>query len=123
MPQTVCLQPGHGANASEISRMLHPSSLIRYKWMKTWQREGVKEMLLVKKYFWVVRRGSPATDAFIMCHEYFPNKVLYAIKMMVHIKEEGPEEDLFDLERPSLDSYIASAVVPPEEGVERFREK
>ena len=77
MPQTVCLQPGHGANASEISRMLHPSSLIRYKWMKTWKREGVKKMLLVKKYFWVVRRGSPATDAFIMCHEYFPNKVLY----------------------------------------------
>ena len=34
-------------------------------------------MVLLGKDFRVVRRGSPATDAFIMCHEYLPNKVLY----------------------------------------------
>ena len=45
----------------------------------------------------VVRRGSPETDAFIMRNEDFPNKELYATKRMVHITEEGPEEDLFYL--------------------------
>ena len=42
---------------------------------------------------------------------------------MVHITEEGPKDDLFYLEIPSLDSSISSAVVPPEEGVDRFRDK
>ena len=53
--------------------------------------------VLLEKYFLVVRRGGPATDVFIMRHEYFPNKELYATKRMVHIKKEGPKEDLFYL--------------------------
>ena len=73
--------------------------------------------------FPVVRRGYPATDTLIMRHEDLPNKELYVTKIMVHIIEEGPEEDLFDLERPSLDSSIDSAVISPEEGVDRFRYK
>ena len=79
--------------------------------------------MVVGQYFWVVRRGSPETDSFIMRHEYFPNKELCATKMMVHIKKEGPEEDLLYLERNSLDSSVASSLVPPEEGVDRFRDK
>ena len=54
-------------------------------------------MVLVGQDFGVVRRGSPATDAFIMRHEDFPNKELYATNSMVHIIEEIPEEELFDL--------------------------
>ena len=42
---------------------------------------------------------------------------------MVHITEEGPKEDLLDLERPSLESSIDSSVVPPEEGIGRYRDK
>ena len=57
-------------------------------------------MVLVGHDFWMVRRESPATDAFIMRCEEFPNKELYATKRMVHITGEGPKEDLFDLERP-----------------------
>ena len=79
--------------------------------------------MLIGKYFWVVRRGSAATDVFIMRHEDLPNKKLYATKKIVHIKEELPEEKLFYLERNYLDSYTDSAVVPPEEGVDRFRDK
>ena len=56
--------------------------------------------MVVGKYFRVVRRGSPETDAFIMRHEYFTNKELYSTKRMVHITEEGPKEETFDLERP-----------------------
>ena len=70
-----------------------------------------------------MRRGSPDTDVFITRHEDFPNKELYATKSMAHITEEGPEEKLFDLEIPYLDSSIASSVVTLEEGVERFRYK
>ena len=80
-------------------------------------------LLLVEKDFRVVRRGILATDVFIMRHEYFPNKEIYATKRMVHIIEEGPKEHLFGLERPSLDSSIAPAVVPQVEGVDRFRNK
>ena len=80
-------------------------------------------LVLVGQDFRVVRRGGPETDAFIMRNEYFPNKELYATNSMVNIKEEGPKEDLFDLEIPSLESSIESAVVPPEEGVDRFRDK
>ena len=76
---------------------MHPSSLIRDKWLETWQRERVEMLVVLGQYFRVVRRGIPETDAFIMCHEDFPNKELYATKIMVHITEEGPEEDLFYL--------------------------
>ena len=76
--------------------------------------------MLVGNCFGVVRRGSPATDTFIMRHEDFPNKELYATKKMVHIIEEGPKEYLLDLEKPYLEYSIASALVPPEEGVGRF---
>ena len=79
--------------------------------------------MLVEKYFQVVRRGSPVTDTFIIRYEYLPNKGLYVTKRMVHITEEGPKEYLFKFERPPLDLYIASEVLPPEEGVDRFRDK
>ena len=79
--------------------------------------------MLVGQDFRVVIRGSPATDTFIMCHKDLPNKELYDTKRMVHITKGGPEEDLFDLGIPSLDSFIASSVVPPEEGVYRFIDK
>ena len=59
--------------------------------------------MLVGHDFWVLRRGSPGTDAFIMSHKDFPNKELYATKRVVHITEEGPEEDLNYLERSSLE--------------------
>ena len=63
---------------------------------------GVEGVVVVGQDFGVVRRGSTATDAFIMCHEDSPNKDLYATKRMVHITEEGPKEDLFNLEIPFL---------------------
>ena len=120
MSQIVRLQRVNGVKALTITRKLHPSVLIRGKWSNAYQRESVEGMVVVGQYFWVVRRGSPATDAFIMRHEDVPNKELYATNRMVYITEEGPGEDLFDLERPSLESYVASSVVPPEEGVDRF---
>ena len=97
MPQTLRIQPGQEAKASSIYQMLHSSTLIRDKWTNTCQRERVEGLMLVGKDFWVVRRESPATDAFIMRHEYFPKKELYDTKRMVHITEEGPKEGLFDL--------------------------
>ena len=103
MPQNVRLRPGHGTKSSVIARMLHPSALVREKCPKKWQRERVESLVLVGQYFRVVRRGSPATNTFIMRNEDLPNEEVYATKRMVHITEEGPEEDLFDLERYSLD--------------------
>ena len=80
-------------------------------------------LVLVGKDFWVVRRGGPATDVFIMCHEDLPNKEIYATKRMVHITEDDFEEDLFNLCISSLHSLIDSAVVPPEKRVYIFRDK
>ena len=91
MPKTVRLWPGNWAKASAISWMLRPSTLIRDKYPNTWLRERVEVLVVVRQYFRVVRRGSPTTDAFIMRHEDFPNKELYAINRIVHITEEGPE--------------------------------
>ena len=45
--------------------------------------------MVVGKYFRVVRRGSPATNAFIMRDEDLPNKELYATKRMIHIKNKA----------------------------------
>ena len=89
--------PAMGPNPQQYSWMMYPSFLIRDKWTNTCQRERVEGLVLVGKYFQVVRRESPATDAFIMRHEYFPKKELYDTKRMVHITEEGPKEGLFDL--------------------------
>ena len=77
--------------------MMHPYALIRENWTDEWKRERVDGMVLVGKYFWVVSKGSPETDTFIMRHEDLPNKELYYTKRMVHITEEGPEEYLFNL--------------------------
>ena len=68
--------------------------------------------MVVRQDFRLVRRGSTATEKFITCHEDFQIKELYATNRMVNITGEGPEKDLLDLERPSLDSSIASSVVP-----------
>ena len=97
MPRTGRLGPVHGAKASAIPRMLHPSAIIRDKWQNTWHRERVEGLVLVEKDFRVVRRGVAATNVFIMHHEYFPNKGHYATKRIVHIIEEVSEEDLFYL--------------------------
>ena len=75
--------------------MLHLSVLVRDKCPNTLHRERVEGLMLVGQYFWVVRRGGPDSDEFIMRHEDFPNKELYATKRMVHIIEEVPKEDLF----------------------------
>ena len=58
-----------------------------------------------------------------MPHEDLAKKELYSTKRMVHLTEEGPEEDRIDLEQPSLYSYIVSSAVPPEQGVYSFRDK
>ena len=71
----------------------------------------------------MVMRGGPATNLFIIRHEDFTKKELYATKRMVYITEESPKEDLFHLGILFLDSYIASEVVPPEEGVCKFRDE
>ena len=68
-------------------------------------------------------RGGPETNLFIIRHEDFTKKELYATKRMVHITEESPKEDLFYLGIHFIDSYIASEVVPPEDGVCKFRDK
>ena len=111
--------------------MLHPSSLIRDKWPNIWQKERVEGPVLVRHENLVARRGSPATDAFIMTHLDVPNKELYATQSMVQIIEEGPEEDLFKRvdgrgqQRTSLEaaSIAESESVPPEDRVDRFRDK
>ena len=92
--------------------MLHPSELIREKGPNTWHRDRMEGLVLVGKDFRVVRRRSPTTNAFIMCNEDLPKKELYATKRMVHITEEVTEEDFFYLGIPSLESSIASTVVP-----------
>ena len=72
--------------------------------------------MLEGKYFCVVWRGSPATGAFIMRHEYFPNKRFYATKMMIHIIEEGPEEDFLYLEENFLELLHSFSSVPTRGG-------
>ena len=120
MPQTVWLQPDHGAKASVIACMLQPYTRIRNKCPYTCNRDRAEGMVLVGQDFRVARRGIPATDTLIMRHEDSPQKELYYTKRMVHNTEEGPGDKLFYLERTSLDSSIVSAVLPPYEGVERF---
>ena len=106
-----------------IYRMIQPYALIRDKWQKKWQREKVEGLVVAGKYFWVMRRGSPATYSFNMRHKDLPNKYLYCTKRRVNITEEVPREDLFHLERIHLVSSIDSSVIPPEERVDRFRDK
>ena len=48
-------------------------------------------MVLVGKDFWVVMRGVPGIDAFIIHNEDSPKKEIYATKRMVNITEEGPK--------------------------------
>ena len=55
--------------------------------------------------------------------QIYQTRNLYETKRLVHITEKGPEEDFFYLEITSLESYIASSVLPQEEGVGRFRYK
>ena len=84
--------------------MLHTSALISDKWPNTWKRERLEVVVPAGIFFgWL---GGESSNR-------FPNKELCSTKIMVHIVEEGPKEDLFDLDRPSIESYIDSSVVPP----------
>ena len=65
--------------------MMHPYNIIRDKWPNTWQRERVEGLVLVGQDFRAMKRGSPATTAFIMRHEDFPYKELYSTKRILHI--------------------------------------
>ena len=62
----------------------------------------------------VEMRGVPATNVFIIRHEYFTKKEHYATSL---------KEDLFYLDILFLESYISSEVVTPENGVCRFRDE
>ena len=76
---------------------MHPSALISKIWPNIYHRERVEVLVIVGHNFWVVRRGGPATYAFIMRHEDFPNKELYTTNRMVHITEEVSIEEILDL--------------------------
>ena len=70
--------------------MIHLSALIRDKWPNRWQKERVEGLALMRNEHRVMRRGSPATDVYIMMHPDFLNKELYATQRMVRLTEEGP---------------------------------
>ena len=65
--------------------MMHPYYLIREKWRNKWQMDRVEGLVLVGQYFRLMRREIPENNAFIMRHEDFPPKELYATNRMVYI--------------------------------------
>ena len=85
--------------------------------------------MVIGQCFRVVRRRSPATDAFITSHEYLPNKELYATKGMVLLGQEfwvvrrgSPATDAFIMRHedfPNKELYATKRMVHiTEEGPE-----
>ena len=85
MPRTVRLRPGHGAKILSNLPDAAPLRSHHVHVANIWQRDKVEGLVVLGQAFWLVRRESPATDSFIMCHEDFPNKALYDTKRVVHI--------------------------------------
>ena len=87
---------GVGATALCIARFIHPSTLIREKYPNTHQKERMKNLFITSRQVRSIRRGSKATEAYLLHHNDFKNVNFYAASRNMAITEEGPSESLFE---------------------------
>ena len=91
------LTPGVGAEATILTRFLHPSELIRDKHPnqdKEWKTKNRTTVLLIgqdKKKF-----NRKWQDAYVFRCEDYENKELDAVKRYVCVTKEGVQEHFFD---------------------------
>jgi hypothetical protein len=91
------LTPGIGAEATVLTRFIHPSELIRDKHPnqdKEWKTKNRTTVLLIGQDLKKINKKWQ--DVYVFRCEDFENKELYAVKRYVCITKEGDKEHFFD---------------------------
>ena len=103
MSRVARVRPGAGSKGFAVTRVLHPSVLIRQKCTNKLQKERMEGLVLVIHQNRVVMWGRPATNAFIMTHPDFPNNQLYARRWFR--SQRSSQKKAFSIVRTSRGSY------------------
>ena len=85
-----------GETASCLARFIHPITPIREKYPNTHRKEILTKIFITDKQVMSIRRGSKATEAYVLCHNYLENVDFYAVSRNVTITVEGPSEIFFE---------------------------
>ena len=85
-----------GTTSSCLSRFIHPSAPIRENYPNTHRKERLTTLFITGRQVRSIHRGSKATEAYLLCHNYFENVDFYTASQNLTITAEGPSESLFE---------------------------
>jgi hypothetical protein len=89
---------GVGAVVSALSRLLHPSAVIREKYVNPQKGHRVENLLVIRRESRKI--NSRDQMAIIMRHDDFPGVELYCVERYAHINTAGPAEHYFEAMAP-----------------------
>ena len=98
-----------GSTASCLARFTHPSTHIREKYPNTHRKERLTKLFTAGRQVRSICRGSKATEAYLLRHNYFNNVDFYAASQKVTITAEGPSESFFEAPIQGGDDNNAAA--------------
>ena len=88
-PNSPKLCAGVGVVVSVMSKFVHLSKPIRYKYPNRTKNHNLQGVVLVEEDVKVVRQGSNAIPVFVFTHANFPGQKLYAAKQYIHVNQDG----------------------------------
>ena len=106
IPKTIC----YGRRGIEIciSCFIHPSKLIREKYLNRPNAHKLENFVLIAEYKNKIRRNRSVSNVYAFSHADFEGVEFYAARRYVHLKKEGREEDFFVNEEEEEDNEVMS---------------
>ena len=89
---------GVGAKISCLSKLLHPSALIRQKYVNPERGHRLENLIVVRLEQKLISRKQQL--AVVMTHHGFPDVELHAVKRYCKVTQEGREDLFFDAPVP-----------------------
>jgi hypothetical protein len=87
---------GNGASASCFVRFLHPSTLIRAKYVNDYKDARISDLNVVGREVKTVSRK--LTDCALVQHNDFPGEILHIALKKLRVDQEGPETEVWGAE-------------------------
>jgi hypothetical protein len=85
---------GNGATVSCFVRYLHPSAILRARFLNNYDKERLDGLSVYGREEKTISRRK--TDCVLVKHPDFPDQDFYVAKSRVKVQLEGPEDDFFD---------------------------
>ena len=99
MAKTKKLRAGVGAECDVLIKYLHPGLLIKEKVPNPVNGQRLSKCLLIRKETKTVNRKDQ--PCYVFRHDDFPDKEVHCVARWCKVVTEGPEEKLFEEDRPA----------------------